>query len=149
MSYLTLLLTLVMTVSESTGAPGPRLTHLDELRWSHRVILVFAPGPQASRAAANLADFAAGIEDRDIVWFVLDGDTLRSNYPGTLGDTLPEQLVERYFSPLPAGTSVVLIGKDGGVKSRSTDLDLEATFGLIDRMPMRRREMQRRQDEMD
>ena len=149
MSYLTLLLNLMMTVGESARAADTPLNDLDALRWSHRVILVFAPGPQASRAAANLGDFAAGIEDRDIVWFVLDGDTLRSNYHGTLGDTLPEQLLERYFSPRPAGTSVVLIGKDRGVKSRSADLDLEATFGLIDRMPMRRREMQRRQDEMD
>ncbi|MEJ2384391.1 MAG: DUF4174 domain-containing protein [Xanthomonadales bacterium] len=149
MSYLTLLLNLLMTVGESARAADTPLNDLDALRWSHRVILVFAPGPQASRAAANLGDFAAGIEERDIVWFVLDGDSLRSNYRGTLGDTLPEQLLERYFSPRPAGTSVVLIGKDGGVKSRSADLDLEATFGLIDRMPMRRREMQRRQDEMD
>lgn len=39
---------------------------------------------------------------------------------------------------------VLLIGKDGGVKSRSSDLDLEATFGLIDQMPMRREEIRRK-----
>ena len=54
--------------------------------------------------------------------------------------------MQSFFQPPPVGTAVVLIGKDGFVKSRSADLDLAETFATIDRMPMRRREM-RLQDE--
>ena len=78
-----------------------------------------------------------------MVWFLFANDELHSNYPGDLGNGFREQLLERYFTPAPAETMVVLIGKDGGVKSRSPDLDLEATFGLIDQMPMRKAEMRR------
>jgi hypothetical protein len=35
------------------------------------------------------------------------------------------------------------------LKSRSTNLDLEATFGVIDRMPMRRAEMRQDSEELD
>ncbi|WP_349559152.1 DUF4174 domain-containing protein [Marinobacter sp. NFXS9] len=36
---------------------------------------------------------------------------------------------------------VLLIGKDGGIKSRESSLDLDAVFRRIDAMPMRIREM--------
>ena len=42
-----------------------------------------------------------------------------------------------------------LVGKDGGVKSTGPDLNLEATFGLIDQMPMRKAEMRRAGDKRD
>ena len=74
---------------------------------------------------------------------MLDGAALHTNHTASLDETLRERILERYFTPAPGDTAVLLIGKDGQVKSRSTDLDLEATFGLIDLMPMRRREMQR------
>ena len=146
MNFMTALLVLVMSPTENITAPAAELTDLDSLRWKNRVILVFAREPLASRAVSNLGDFAAGIEERDIAWFVLDEGTLRSNYEGTLSETLHEQLLNSYFTPAPSDTAVLLIGKDGGVKSRSSDLDLEATFGLIDQMPMRRQEMRRQRD---
>ncbi|WP_242674565.1 DUF4174 domain-containing protein [Marinobacter halodurans] len=34
-----------------------------------------------------------------------------------------------------------MIGKDGGIKSRESSLDLDAVFRRIDAMPMRIREM--------
>ena len=39
-------------------------------------------------------------------------------------------------------SKVILIGKDGGIKSRFDRLDLEAIFSDIDAMPMRQYEMQ-------
>ena len=36
---------------------------------------------------------------------------------------------------------LLLIGKDGGVKKRTSTVSLEEVFSLIDTMPMRRREM--------
>lgn len=63
-----------------------------------------------------------------------------------LGDhsIAPEQvaaLAHRYGVD-PAAFAVVLIGKDGGAKYRSTDpITPDQLFGIIDAMPMRQREM--------
>ncbi|WP_202405758.1 MULTISPECIES: DUF4174 domain-containing protein [Halomonadaceae] len=49
--------------------------------------------------------------------------------------------VRKTLSAQPDDVSVVLIGKDGGVKQRSRGLDVAGIFSLIDTMPMRQREM--------
>lgn len=142
MTWTTALLTL-MVATGTDGASEPART-LADLRWNYRVILVFAPKPLADNAVSNLENHHAEIDERDIAWFVLTEDSLRSNFIGLLETDLRAQLVQRYFSPEPSDTAVVLIGKDGAVKSRTRDLDLEATFGLIDQMPMRLEEMRSR-----
>jgi len=131
----------MMTLSINARASEKKLASLEELRWKHRVILIFAREPHRSNALANLNEFEAEIEDRGIAWFVLDDSALHTNYDGNLENKLHKDLVAGYFTPLPTETAVRLIGKDGNVKSRSIDLDLEAMFGQIDRMPMRRAEM--------
>ena len=133
-----------MTISFNAGALEEKPAGLDDLRWKYRVILVSALEPYRSSALANLDEFAAQIEERDIAWFVLGDDELHTNLKGELAGMLREQILDRYFTPVPTETAVLLIGKDGTIKSRSSDLDLEATFGLIDRMPMRQAEMQRK-----
>ena len=140
----TLLLACTMAMSVNAQAPEAKLAGLEALRWQNRVILLFAHEPHMSNALANLAELEVEIQERDIAWFVLGGDTLHTNYAGTLDKRLRETLMDSYFTPVPAETAVLLVGKDGAVKSRSTDLGLEATFGLIDRMPMRREEMRRK-----
>jgi hypothetical protein len=136
-----------MTLSTNAKALEEKPIGLDDLRWKYRVILVSAHEPHMSNALANLNEFAAEIEERDIAWFVLGDDELHTNYKGKLIHTLREQIVDRYLTPVPSETSVLLVGKDGTLKSRSSDLNLEATFGLIDQMPMRREEMLRKSNE--
>ena len=144
MKFPTNLLACLMTISFNAGALEEKPAGLDDLRWKYRVILVSALEPYRSSALANLDEFAAQIEERDIAWFVLGDDELHTNLKGELAGMLREQIVDRHFTPVPTETAVLLIGKDGTIKSRSSDLDLEATFGLIDRMPMRQAEMQRK-----
>jgi hypothetical protein len=144
MKFPTNLLACLMAVSFNAGALEEKPAGLDDLRWKYRVILVSALEPYRSSALANLDEFAAQIEERDIAWFVLGDDELHTNLQGELAGMLRQQIVDRYFTPVPTETAVLLIGKDGTIKSRSSDLDLEATFGLIDRMPMRQAEMQRK-----
>ena len=141
MKYLAIFFACMMTVNFNTQAAEDKLTGLADLRWKNRVILIFAREPHISNALQNLDDFKSEIEERDIAWFVLDDNALHTNYNGQLDDQLREALMDSYFTPMPAETAVRLIGKDGTIKSRSSDLDLEATFGLIDQMPMRRAEM--------
>lgn len=142
-----ILLVCIMMVSLNAKASKEKLVELESLQWKYRVILIFAREPDMSNAISNLQEFKAGIEQRDIAWFVLDDNSLHTNYDGEPGDDLRGQIVGRHFNPLPTGNRVLLIGKDGTVKSRSSDLDLEATFGLIDQMPMRRAEMRRQSEE--
>jgi len=140
----TILLIWLMTLSTNAKASDEKPIDLDDLSWKYRVILVSAHEPHTSNALANLNELAAEIDERDIAWFVLGDEELHTNYKGKLIPTLREQIVDRYFTPAPNETSVLLIGKDGTQKSRSSDLNLETTFGLIDQMPMRREEMRRK-----
>jgi len=144
-----MLLTCMMMVNVNTQASEERPAGLQDLRWKYRVILIFANEPYLSNALTNLDEFKTEIEDRDIAWFVLGEDSLHTNYDGRLEDKLREALMDSYFTPVPAETAVRLIGKDGTVKSRSTNLDLEMTFGLIDQMPMRRAEVRRKSADPD
>ena len=83
--------------------------------------------------------------ERDILWFVVLGETTRTNYPGALAAGFAATLRQAYRGPPADGPGeVVLVGKDGGVKSRGPALDPAALFGEIDRMPMRRQEMRER-----
>lgn len=103
---------------------------LDALKWRSRPVLVFADDPAG---AAYRAQFAllrkarAGVEERDIIVF---SDTA----PGSSGALRARLKVE--------GFTLVLIGKDGGVKLRAdSPVAPEDLFRTIDRMPMRQREM--------
>lgn len=149
MKYSAILWAVMMTVSFNLNASKEQSIVLDSLLWKYRVVLVFTREPLTSNALINLEEFSAEIEEREIAWFVLDDSTLHTNYRGELGHGLREQLVDSYFMPLPTETVVLLIGKDGTLKSRSSDLDLDATFGQIDQMPMRRQEMRRKSGELD
>jgi hypothetical protein len=136
-----LLLPCIMTASININASDEHPAGLDDLRWKNRVFLVYVQEPETSEALARLEELEAEIEDRDIAWFVLGGSRMHTNYPGTLEDGLQSQILSRYFTPAPGETTLLLIGKDGGLKSRSTRLGFEEAFGLIDQMPMRVEEM--------
>lgn len=149
MKYFAVLLASLMSVSTSVQPSEEELASLDSLKWKYRVLVIFAETSLVDAALANLNALATGIEERDMVWFLFANDELHSNYSGNLGIEFREQIMDRYFTPAPAETMVVLIGKDGGVKSSKSDLDLEATFGLIDQMPMRKAELRRAADKLD
>ena len=53
--------------------------------------------------------------------------------------------LRRNFSVAPGQLTVILVGKDGGVKLRRNEqVNLNEIFLLIDGMPMRREEMRRK-----
>ena len=149
MKFVVFLMVCMMTLDSNIEASEEKPLGLDDLRWQHRVVLVFAPGSEAAQAQARLEQLSLQVEERDIAWFVLGDSSLTTNYPGKLDNGLRAQITNRYFTPEPAELAVVLIGKDGGLKARSSELNLEATFELIDQMPMRQAEMQRDRDSQD
>ncbi|MGR3453563.1 DUF4174 domain-containing protein [Pseudooceanicola sp.] len=103
---------------------------LDAYRWEKRPVLVFAPSPEdpTFRRQIDLLERARpGLRDRDIV-------VLTDAAPGALGRLRTGLALE--------GFAVLLVGKDGGVKLRDdAPVAPERLFALIDRMPMRQREM--------
>jgi len=119
----------------ATGADfqplAPETADLSDYRWENRPVVIFAPSeddPKFTDALAALHLAQAGLDDRDVI-VLTDTDP---SADGALRDKLNAE-----------GFTMLLIGKDGGVKLRSNDIILpEELFATIDGMPMRQQEMQ-------
>ncbi|MBA6419149.1 DUF4174 domain-containing protein [Pseudomonas sp. 5Ae-yellow] len=136
MKYLlTLFLCLFSVVAQSQERV--MLNDITSLKWQNRIIIVSEPQAGAN-AAALLEQNVAEINERDVIWFVINGQTIKTNYQGYLTADLRETLMAKYT--LNAGETI-LIGKDGGTKRRLDTLDLDTLFSAIDAMPMRQSEM--------
>ncbi|MEM7378305.1 MAG: DUF4174 domain-containing protein [Pseudomonadota bacterium] len=124
-------------VCVSGRAFGGPVTDLSAWGWSNRLIVVH-PAGDAKQAVDRLRAAYADVVDRDVLWFVLEGREVYSNFTGALAAGFADAV--RRQLRLRTGEAV-LVGKDGGVKARSGNLDEAALFALIDTMPMRQREM--------
>jgi len=131
--FLAMLLVLV-----SLTAYGAEMNNLGDYQWKNRLILVLATS-DAEGAVETLRSARAEIDDRDIVWFVNTGSDVVSNQKAVSSSL--ESDVKALFEESRSDARVLLIGKDGGIKSRDSRLDLDAIFRRIDAMPMRIREM--------
>jgi hypothetical protein len=80
------------------------------------------------------------IQDRDIVYFLISPTASLSNSDNSISLEDMGDLIHKYFDN-DNRLTVLLIGKDGGVKMKADKLDLEYIFRLIDSMPLRKREM--------
>ncbi|NBB80565.1 MAG: DUF4174 domain-containing protein [Verrucomicrobia bacterium] len=113
---------------------------LKTFQWENRLILVRTTPANQSELIRLLADEAPAIDERHIVWFVFDGnDSTETNHTKPLPNDFSKRINEAGY--WESGHSVLLIGKDGGIKARQKALDLELLFRRIDAMPMRRAEM--------
>jgi hypothetical protein len=129
---------------------------LDDYRWEHRLLFVFAPADAAEARAEQEARFEghdAGFRNRDLRLFILAGPdtgTLRP-VPGASPRPLTEAAVERIYGRfgVPADAfRVVLVGKDGTEKRRNAEpVTARSVFDTIDAMPMRQREMREASDD--
>jgi len=136
MKYLLLLISFLFSLS-AMSQQQTTLNNLEPLTWENRIILVFSE--QADKYQAILQESQAQIDDRDIVWFIINGNQTKTNYRGKISDRFATDLTSQ-FSRL--GAQVILIGKDGGVKQTSDLLSLDSLFDEIDSMAMRIREME-------
>lgn len=131
--FLTLMLSLVVLT-----AYGADMNRLSDYQWKNRVILVQTESGNTD-ALDMLQQAQPELDARDVAWFIRSGSDLVSNQ-----NAVPSSL-EKDITDLLEGSRqderVLLIGKDGGIKSRESSLNLEAIFNRIDAMPMRVREM--------
>ncbi|MBT5558914.1 MAG: DUF4174 domain-containing protein [Proteobacteria bacterium] len=137
MRYL-LALAFFLTVSINGVMAQPSLGELKSLKWSNRIILVSSNG-YAEQIIRQLESRNLDIVDRDILWFLFHKDNIETNYSGEISQNFSTFIKSEFFKDL--ATRVVLLGKDGGVKEVSDELNLSALFALIDGMPMRRAEI--------
>lgn len=114
------------------------MNSLADYQWNHRLILVQA-AQQTKSAVAALRAARAAVDERDIIWFVDTRSGVVSNQATVSAGVQKD--ITRLLEQVGPDERVVLIGKDGGIKSREPNLDLEAIFRRIDAMPMRIREM--------
>lgn len=161
---------LVAVLFLSTGfapnsvAEAQSATSLSDYRWRHRVLIILSEGigsadscgdsfsevdsaiafdaDQSDPQVKQLKRQAAAIDERDLVWVWMCGRNYSSNVDAEMAPALLEELREAGRGE----SGVTLIGKDGGVKYRASDLDLQQLFDTIDSMPMRAREMRERED---
>ncbi|MEH6452864.1 MAG: DUF4174 domain-containing protein [Psychromonas sp.] len=114
------------------------LSELTTLKWENRIILVNAT-QNKDNVVTLFEQNKVEINDRDIIWFVIKNGRVTTNFTGNLTKGFLPDTREKYMS---GQGKVILIGKDGGIKSRRDSLDLNSIFLEIDAMPMRQLEMQ-------
>lgn len=113
---------------------GPALAEDDPIaayKWEARPVIIFADSekdPRFQRQVANLSSRPDDMTERDVV-ILMDTDP-------DAGSALRKMFRPRDFQ-------ILLIGKDGEIKLRRPHpITAEDLNRQIDRMPMRRREMQ-------
>lgn len=117
---------------------------LDEYRWKNRIVVLFARDAESDLYQSQMKKFASresGIKDRDLLFVsVFEEDCSKID-----GKEISDKSADSIRQRLKAGNKpfrIVLIGKDGTVKlQREKVLTPDELFGIIDQMPMRRREM--------
>jgi len=140
---------IIAAVALSAGASWSELgdaVDLGEYQWENRLLLVFAPTgaePLYQALHESLVERGAEIEDRDLVVFEVF-ESGPSTEDGESIDPATARLLRQRFRVPSGAFSVILVGKDGGVKlARQDQTSIDEIFALIDSMPMRRQEMLR------
>lgn len=146
--------TLIKKGRELTGAAAAMLVlnqaananALADYAWSNRPVILYAPnrddpGLQAQREV--LLAHKQALAERDIVLI----EVVDQEVETILGRSVPLSAADlrRQHGIGKSSSCIVLVGKDTGVKIRHFgQLTPEELFLAIDAMPMRQREMQRR-----
>jgi hypothetical protein len=125
----------------------PMDVDFEQFKWKNRLLLVFAPDsshPLFESLQRDISTRKHEVDDRDLVVFeILDVGT--SKRDGTQLDPHTAASLRERFDISPKAFSLILVGKDGGIKLRRNDpVKLEEIFRLIDAMPMRQDEMRQK-----
>ena len=121
---------------------------LGQYRWENRIILIFGSASKEAQVQEQLqlvGEHTKELEDRNLLVFYFV-DNLGQQLKGKKQWSAKQVLELRKRYDIPKDTfEVLLIGKDGGVKRRSSNLlEPKDFFDLIDSMPMRQMEMRRK-----
>ena len=120
---------------------------LNRYKWKNRLLFIFAPH-DSHPLLIHLKNEASArnqeIVDRDLLIFEIleNGSSLVDS---TRLENQMVRNIRQKFLVSSGQFTVVLVGKDGGVKlRRDGQVKLDEIFSLIDAMPMRREEMRQK-----
>jgi hypothetical protein len=144
-------ISLFLLISFSMARAGEKASvadlDLDSLRWKNRVLVLFSPSESDASfqlQKQGLASSAQGVLERDLMVLEIS-EQGQSRAGNQLLSEKSVQDIRKRLGVVGGSFQVLLIGKDGGVKLRSTEpVSTKDLFGLIDSMPMRQEEMESR-----
>ena len=126
---------------------GDAALDLSQYKWKNRLLFVFAPNishPSLIDLNYDMSVQKEEILDRDLVVFQIYETGSSFQDINEIDHAMADQL-RREFRVSPGLLTVILVGKDGGVKLRQNEqVNFKQIFLLIDAMPMRREEMRRK-----
>ncbi|CAA6679018.1 Unannotated [Lentimonas sp. CC4] len=140
MKHRSFIISLMLGLLTTMQLSATEVEWLKQFRWEQRIILVKVAKGNSRPVVDTLKAAQEDIKERAILWFVIDGPSVVTNYQGEPQLDLSIQLSNVYYAE-EHRYGVCLIGKDGGLKHRQKRLDLDELFRRIDAMPMRRAEM--------
>jgi hypothetical protein len=116
-------------------------------KWQERVLLIYSKNKNSEHIQnqiSTLLEKKTELEDRKIIMYTISENQFRTNFSE---NWLPSNFNFAKYNKDNEDFQVVLIGLDGGVKIKQTTLlTTQKLFGLIDHMPMRRRELNSKQN---
>jgi len=121
---------------------------LKDFLWKNRLVFIFADSKDNYQYKSFKKDWNSnitGIQDRDMILFEIINNkhTFLENKP--ISDK-SLRAITRQIGTGAKPFEIVLVGKDGSVKLRSSDSSLNDIFYLIDSMPMRKHEIQQKEE---
>ena len=121
---------------------------LTKYQWENRLIVVFTPTAENEKLQKQLGTYKTELSE-----FMERKLVMIHSLPGKQKELLPESSgwqdsnLYQNMKESKLDYEVILIGLDGGVKLRQNEiLETEKLFDLIDSMPMRKAEMQRKKN---
>jgi hypothetical protein len=128
----------------ASTAPDSIDFRLEDHRWTHRLLFVFAPSRDAEpyvEQVKRLAGTQGRFRERDLLLIEVVNEGPSRVSTDTLTASSESRLRDR-FDVSSSAFRVVLVGKDGTEKRRDEwPVAAQSIFETIDAMPMRQREM--------
>ena len=139
LKYITLVMSFLLSTFVYSGQD--ELRNINQLLWGNRIILIYSSNENNVEVVENkrlLIKFKDKINERDLIWFIIKESEVMTNYPNKLSNEFISNTKNRF--PIERN-KVLLIGKDGGIKAKGAELNLNFIFEEIDSMPMRQQEI--------
>ncbi|MEN2283204.1 DUF4174 domain-containing protein [Algoriphagus sp. SE2] len=142
-SWLFFILFLFMSISPSNAQS------LSSHQWKDRIIIIQSDESSSQLLKSQILELKKheeGLEERRLVIYQVNSDQIKKRFD-------PKerwQKIDKSFKQIQnpsAGFEIILLGLDGGIKLRKTELlTCDELFRTIDQMPMRRSEIRRKKD---
>lgn len=118
---------------------------LQKYQWEYRLILYTLAPEDSDRFSAKINEALTQLDERKLRLIALESGA--DPLPRSLSLTPDSRMLLAKNLGVQLGqTELILIGLDGGIKKRLQTTNLNEIFQLTDAMPMRRRELQKKNE---